>query len=71
MTEEPGIDYWRFSYLRRVQSGYGSCPASYLMGTGESGQAVKLTTHLLLGSKIRTVELYLHTPTRLHGIVLN
>jgi hypothetical protein len=37
----------------------------------ESGRAVKLTTLLHLLPASRMVELYLHSPTRLHSIVLN
>jgi hypothetical protein len=36
-----------------------------------SGRGVKLTTHLQLISKSRMVELYLHSPIRLHGVLLN
>jgi hypothetical protein len=38
---------------------------------GLSGRGVKLTTHLHLVPRSRKVEPYLHSPTRLHGIVLN
>jgi hypothetical protein len=37
---------------------------------GESGQAVKLTTHLHLAPRSRMVELYLYTPICLHGVML-
>jgi hypothetical protein len=39
--------------------------------THVEGRGVKLTTHLHLVLKSRMVELYLHSPTRLHGAVLN
>jgi hypothetical protein len=54
-------------------------PASYPMATGGSfpggggeysGGSVKLTTHLHLVPRSRMVELYLHSPICLHGIVL-
>jgi hypothetical protein len=32
---------------------------------------VKLTTHLHLMSRLRVMELYLHSPIRLHDVVLN
>jgi hypothetical protein len=38
---------------------------------GESGLGMKLTTHLQLMPRSRIVELYLHSPTRLNGVVLN
>jgi hypothetical protein len=66
-----------YSLLHVVQTGSGAHPASYPVGTwgffpgGKSGKDVKLTTHLHLLPKSRMVELYLHSPIRLHGIVLN
>jgi hypothetical protein len=38
---------------------------------GTSSRGVKLTTDLHLVTTSRMVELYLHSPIRLHGIVLN
>jgi hypothetical protein len=38
---------------------------------GLSGQGVNLTAHLCLVPRARTVRLYLHSPTRLHSVVLN
>jgi hypothetical protein len=38
---------------------------------GLSGRGMKLTTHLRLTPRSRMVELYFHSPTRLHGVVLN
>jgi hypothetical protein len=38
---------------------------------GLSPRGVKLTTHLHLVPKSRMVELYLHSPICLHGIVVN
>jgi hypothetical protein len=56
-----------FSLPRIVQTGSGARPASYIVGTG----SVKLSTHLDLVPRLRMVELYLHTPIRLHGVELN
>jgi hypothetical protein len=38
---------------------------------GYSAWGVKLTTHLHLVPRSRMVELYLHSPIRLHGVVIN
>jgi hypothetical protein len=60
-----------------VQPGSGAHSASYPMNTGgsflwgQSGRGVKLTTHLHLMPSSRKVELYLHFPICLYGIVLN
>jgi hypothetical protein len=65
------------SVLRNVQSGYGAQPAFYPMGSGssfafvKSARGVKLTTHLHLVPRLRMVELHLHSPIYLYGIVLN
>jgi hypothetical protein len=37
----------------------------------QTDRNVKLTSHLHLASKARKVDLYLHSPVRLHGIVFN
>jgi hypothetical protein len=37
---------------------------------GYNGRVVMLTTHLHLVPRLRTVELYLHSPIGLHGVVL-
>jgi hypothetical protein len=37
---------------------------------GYSGRGVKLTTHLELVPNLRMVDLYIHSPIRLHGLVL-
>jgi hypothetical protein len=56
---------------------YVTQPASYPMGTGGSlpkgkvAGGVKLTTHLHLVPRSRTVELYLHSSMCLHSIVLH
>jgi hypothetical protein len=51
--------------------------ASYVMGTWgffprtRNGPGVKLTTHFHAVLRTRTVEQYLHSPIRLHGVALN
>jgi hypothetical protein len=66
-----------FSLLHSVQTGSSTHPASYPVGKGtlslgvKWGTGVKLTTHLHLVLRVRTLELYLHSPIRLHGVVLN
>jgi hypothetical protein len=60
-------------------AGCGTHPASYTVGTiGSSvankigpGSEVKLTTHVNLLMTYRMVELHLHSPIRLSGIVRN
>jgi hypothetical protein len=42
-----------------------------LFTQGSSGQGNQLTTHLHLVSSSRMMELYLCSPIRLHGVVLN
>jgi hypothetical protein len=59
------------SLLYSVQMGSGVHTASYPIGTEGTFPAVKLTTHLLLVPKLRIVELYLHSTTHLHSVVLN
>jgi hypothetical protein len=41
-----------------------------LFPRGQSGRDVKLTTHLQLVPRSRKVDLYIHSPLRLHGVVL-
>jgi hypothetical protein len=66
-----------FSLLHRVQTCSGAHPAYYPMGTGVSfprgcsGRGVKLTIALHLVLRSSMMELYLHSPIRLHGVVLN
>jgi hypothetical protein len=66
-----------FCLLHVVQTGSGAHPVSYPMGTvgsfagSKAAWGVKLTTHLHLVSWSRMMELYLHSPIRFHGIVLN
>jgi hypothetical protein len=42
-----------------------------LFPRGYSGRSVKLTTHLQLVPRSRKVGLYIHSPIRLHSVVLN
>jgi hypothetical protein len=75
----PGFDSRKgqdFSRLHSVLIGSGAHPASYTMRTGgfapgdKAVRGVKLTTHLHLVPRSRLVELYLHSPTRFHVVVL-
>jgi hypothetical protein len=58
------------TFLRNVQTGTVSSPASYVMGNGGSfpgvkrlaGRGVKLTTHLRLATNLRMVWLYSFPP---------
>jgi hypothetical protein len=62
------------SLLHSVQNGPGIHPAPLpgtLFSWGSSFRGVKLTTHFLLVPSSRMLELYLHSPTCLHGIVLS
>jgi hypothetical protein len=66
-----------FSLKRRVQKGSGANPASYPMGTRVLSLGVKRPGHEADHSHPSSaevkelVELYLHSPIRLHGVVLN
>jgi hypothetical protein len=42
-----------------------------LFPKGETGRSVKLTTHLHLVPRSRLVELYFHSPIRLHGVAFS
>lgn len=53
-----------------VQTGFAAYPAPYPVGE-ESGRGANLTTYFHLVSRPRMVELYLHTPIRLRGVVVN
>jgi hypothetical protein len=65
-----------FYLLHSLQTGSGARPSSYPMDTGGSfpggwyGRFVTQTAHLHLVPRSRMVELYLHSPRRLHGVVL-
>jgi hypothetical protein len=66
-----------FSLHHRVQNGSGAHPASYPMGSRGSSLGVKRpgreTDHSPPSSAEvkECVELYLHSPIRLHGVVLS
>jgi hypothetical protein len=72
MAEELGFDsqqgqeIFPFSTVSKISS--WAHPASYTMG---SSQGVKVTTHFHLVPRSKMVELYLHSPIHLHGVVLN
>jgi hypothetical protein len=59
------------------QIDYGTYPASCTMSTRscslrrQSGRGVEPATHLYLVQRLRMVELYLHSPIRLHKVVFN
>jgi hypothetical protein len=61
--------------LHSVQTGSGAHPASYLTDTGasvpESDRGEMLTIHLHLVQRLRMMELYLHSPIFLPGVVIN
>jgi hypothetical protein len=69
-----GLIYFQ-AYLKTVLVTWDN-PGSYPLCTRgsffrkESGQGVKLTTHVYLLSRSRMVELYPHSPIRLHGVLL-
>jgi hypothetical protein len=66
-----------FSLRHRVQAGSGAHPASYAMGIGALSLGIKRpgreADHSLPSSAEakECVELYLHSPIRLHGVVLS
>jgi hypothetical protein len=66
-----------FSLLHVVQTGSRALPASYTMGTGNSfsgGKAAGVWTWPFTYNKCRGQEnavLFIHSPIRLHGLVLN
>jgi hypothetical protein len=63
----------RFSLLHSVHTGSGAHPHNRhrgLFSWEEIGLGVKLIIHLQL-QRSRMVELYLHSPIRLHGVVFN
>jgi hypothetical protein len=70
-----GID--KFFFTSQSPDDLGAQPTSYKMGTGGSfpgGRSVRCmeaTIHLHLMPRLRTVELHLHSPISLHGVVLN
>jgi hypothetical protein len=66
-----------FSLLHSVHTGSGFHPASHKMGTkgsfsgSKAAGGVKLTVHFHLVPRSRIVELNLHSPICLHGVMLN
>jgi hypothetical protein len=66
-----------FSLLHNAQTGSGVYPDCYTVVIGgcfpevKVPEGVKLTTHLQLVPMSKMVEVYLHSPIRLHGIVPN
>jgi hypothetical protein len=68
----PGRDK-RFSLFSSVQTCSEAHPASYqrIIHWGLSGWDMKLATHFHLVPRSRILELYLHIPIYLHGVVLN
>jgi hypothetical protein len=55
----------------RVQNGSGAHPASYSMGTKGSFPGGKADHSPPSSAEVNeSVDLYLHSPTRLHGVVL-
>jgi hypothetical protein len=82
MAEELGFDFrqWKEVFLFSKASRptlEELTPSSYTTGTegsvtqGKAAGGINLTTQLHLRTRIRMVELYLHCPIRLHGMVLN
>jgi hypothetical protein len=63
--------------FHNAQIGFAAHTTFYVMGTrglffwNYSNRGAKLTTQLHIVLKIRMVELYLHSPISLHGMVLN
>jgi hypothetical protein len=64
-----------FSLHHRVQNCSGAHPASYQMGITGSFPGVKRpgceADHSPPSAEVKGVELYLHSPIRLHGAVLS
>jgi hypothetical protein len=66
-----------FSLHDSIQTGSGSTQPHKPMGTTEllpqekGCPEMKLATHLHVALSSRMVEKYLHSPTHLHGVVLN
>jgi hypothetical protein len=65
-----------FSLLHNFQNGTATLSASYPIGTrgfflSVKATDVKLVNHLHLVPRLGMMELYLHFPIHLHGVVLN
>jgi hypothetical protein len=70
-----GRDFY-FFLLHSIQTGSGAHSASCLVGTGAHSLGLKwrrreADTQLHLVLRARMVELYLHSPIRLHGVLIN
>jgi hypothetical protein len=66
----------KFSLLHTVEAGSGAPPSLLPIGAGAyspglKSRSVKLTTHSHIVQRLRMVELYLHSPICIHGVVLN
>jgi hypothetical protein len=66
----PGRDK-RFSFLRSVKTGSGASPASYPVGTRGFSLEVKQPERETDHSPPSSSELYLHSPIRARGIMIN
>jgi hypothetical protein len=81
MTEKLGFDFRQrieiFLFSKASRPALGLNPCFYTSGTegsfleDKAADGMKLTTQLHLCPRIRIVELQLHYPIRLHGMVLN
>jgi len=60
-----------FSLHHSVQTGSGTHLDSYPMGTGDLSSGVKWPEHEADHLPASSVDLYLYSPIRLHGMVLN
>jgi hypothetical protein len=59
------------SLLNVAQAGSGVHPTSYPMGTGALSPGVKLPGRLQIVPRQENVNVYIHSPIRLNGVVLN
>jgi hypothetical protein len=70
----PGrVKIFHFSMSSRPALGSTQSPIQWVQGLfpgGKNGRVVKLTTHLQLMPWSRNMCLYVHSPIRLHGVVL-
>jgi hypothetical protein len=69
-----GARFFSFFLASRAVLGPTQPPIQWVprvLSPWESGQGMKLTTHLHLVLRSRMMELYLHSPICVHGMVLN
>jgi hypothetical protein len=68
-----GQEMFLYSIVSRQALGPIQLPIHWLPETisSEVKRQERVTTHLHLVPRLEMVELYLHSPTRLHGVVLN